>query len=330
MPTYKKITYAEAINQGMHQAMELSEDVIVMGQLIDYKPGVFGTTVGLIEKFGKKRVRDFPVAESLMTSAGIGAAVAGQRVILVHIRIDFMMYSLDAVVNWLSLWRFKSNNESNVPLVIRAIVGRGWGQGPQHSKSFHSWFAHLPGIRVAMPATAFDAKGLLLESIFGEDPSIIIEHRALFNLKDQVPKEPYRVRYGKAVIRKEGKDVTLVAIGCSVIDALKAAKNLENEGISVEEIDPRTLTPLDRDTISKSVLKTKRLVVVDPGWHSFGASSEIIASISEKNIHKMKANPIRITLPDSHTPMSVSLEKKYYIKQENIVSAVKKLINHKE
>ena len=309
MSTYKKLTYAEAINQGMHQAMELNEDVIVMGQLIDYKPGVFGTTVGLIEKFGKKRVRDFPVAESLMTSAGIGAAVAGQRVILVHIRIDFMMYSLDAVVNWLSLWRFKSNNESNVPLVIRAIVGRGWGQGPQHSKSFHSWFAHLPGIRVAMPATAFDAKGLLLESIFGEDPSIIIEHRALFNLKDQVPTEPYRVRYGKAIIRKEGKDVTLVAIGCSVIDALKAAKNLEDEGISVEVIDPRTLTPLDRDTISKSVLKTKRLVVVDPGWHSFGASSEIIASISEKNIHKMKANPIRITLPDSHTPMSVSLEK---------------------
>ena len=326
MSIYKKLTYAEAINQGMHQAMELNEDVIVMGQLIDYKPGVFGTTVGLIEKFGKKRVRDFPVAESLMTSAGIGAAVAGQRVILVHIRIDFMMYSLDAVVNWLSLWRFKSNNESNVPLVIRAIVGRGWGQGPQHSKSFHSWFAHLPGIRVAMPATAFDAKGLLLESIFGEDPSIIIEHRALFNLKDQVPKEPYRVRYGKAIIRKEGKDVTLVAIGCSVIDALKAAKNLEDEGISVEVIDPRTLTPLDRDTISKSVLKTKRLAVVDPGWHSFGASSEIIASISEKNIHKMKANPIRITLPDSHTPMSVSLEKKYYIKQADIVSAVKKLI----
>ena len=330
MLTYKKITYAEAINQGMHQAMELNEDVIVMGQLIDYKPGVFGTTVGLIEKFGKKRVRDFPVAESLMTSAGIGAAVAGQRVILVHIRIDFMMYSLDAVVNWLSLWRFKSNNESNVPLVIRAIVGRGWGQGPQHSKSFHSWFAHLPGIRVAMPATAFDIKGLLLESIFGEDPSIIIEHRSLFNLKDQVPIEPYRVRYGKAIIRKKGKDVTLVAIGCLVIDALKAAKNLKAEGISVEVIDPRTLTPLDRETISKSVLKTKRLIVADPGWHSFGAASEIISSISEKNIHEMKASPVRITLPDSHTPMSAPLEKKYYINQDDIVSAVKKLIKQKK
>ena len=313
----------------MHQAMELKKEVMVMGQLIDYKPGVFGTTVGLVKKFGEKRVRDFPVAESLMTSAGIGAAVAGRRVILVHIRIDFMMYSLDAVANWLSLWRFKSNNESNVPLVIRAIVGKGWGQGPQHSKSFHSWFAHLPGIKVAMPATGFDAKGLLLESIFGEDPSIIIEHRSLFKLNDQVPIKPYRVRYGKAVIRKKGKDVTLVGIGCLVIDALKAAKKLEDEGISVEVIDPRTLTPLDRDTIRKSVLKTKRLVVLDPGWHSFGAASEIIASVSEKNMHKMKSNPIRITLPDSHTPMSASLEKKYYIKQSEIISAIEKLINKK-
>jgi len=324
MSKYKKITYAEAINQAMHQAMDLSEDVITMGQLIDYKPGIFGTTVGLVEKFGDKRVRDFPVAESLMTSAGIGAAVAGQRVILVHIRIDFMMYALDAIVNWLSLWRFKSNNESNVPLVIRAIVGRGWGQGPQHSKSFHSWFAHLPGIKVAMPSTAFDAKGLLLESVFGEDPAIIIEHRSLFNLKDHVPIKPYRVKYGKAIVRKKGKDVTLVAIGCLVIDALKAAKNLELQGINVEIIDPRTLTPLDIEAIKKSVTKTKRLVVADPGWHSFGAASEIITLVSEDSSIKMSSNPIRITLPDSHTPMSQPLENNYYIKEEDIVLAIKK------
>ena len=324
MSMNQSITYAEAINQGMHQAMQLSKNVMVMGQLIDYSSGVFGTTVGLVNKFGEKRVRDFPVAESLMTSAGIGAAVAGQRVVLVHIRMDFMMYSLDAIVNWLSLWRFKSNKESNVPLVIRAIVGRGWGQGPQHSKSLHSWFGHLPGIKVAIPATAFDAKGLLLESIFGEDPSIIIEHRSLFGLKDQVPIEPYRVRYGRALVRKEGKDVTLVAIGCLVIDALKAAKILDEEGISVEVIDPRTLTPLDSKTINKSVLKTKRLIVADPGWHSFGAASEIIASISEKSMNKMQSNPIRITFPDSHTPMSASLEKKYYLSQDDIISAIKK------
>ena len=323
----KKITYAEAINQGMHQAMQLSKNVMAMGQLIDYKSGVFGTTVGLVEKFGKNRVRDFPVAESLMTSAGIGAAVAGQRVILVHIRLDFMMYSLDAVVNWLSLWRFKSNKLSNVPLVIRAIVGKGWGQGPQHSKSLHSWFAHLPGLRVAIPATAFDAKGLLLESVFGEDPSIIIEHRSLFGLKDQVPEKPYRVRYGKAVIRKKGKDITLVSLGYLLVEALKAANTLEKKhGVSVEVVDLRTLTPLDRDTINNSVKKTGRLVVVDPAWYSFGAASEIMASIVEKNLKYLKTNPARITLPDSHTPMSANLEKNYYFNDKKIVSKILELI----
>jgi len=323
---YKKITYAAAINQATHQAMKLSKSVMIMGQHIDFSPGVFGTTVGLIDKFGKKRVRDFPAAESLMTAAGIGAAVDGKRVILVHSRIDFMLYSLDSIVNWLSMWRFKSNKESNVPLVIRAIVGKGWGQGPQHSKSLHSWFAHLPGIKVAMPSTAFDAKGLLLESIFSESPSIIIENRSLFNLTDNVPTSPYRVRYGKAAIRKKGKDITLVAIGSLVIDALKAAAILESEGISVEVIDPRTLTPLDSETINKSVLKTKRLAVADPAWHSFGAASEIITSVSEKQAKQMKANPVRITLPDSHTPMSAPLEKKYYLNKERIVLEIKNLL----
>ena len=146
----------------------------------------------------------------------------------------------------------------------------------------------------------------------------------MFGLKDQVPIEPYRVRYGRALVRKEGKDVTLVAIGCLVVDALKAAKILDAEGISVEVIDLRTLTPLDSETINKSVLKTKRLIVADPGWHSFGAASEIIASISEKSMNKMQSNPIRITLPDSHTPMSASLEKKYYLSQVDIISGIKK------
>ena len=320
---YKNITYSQAINQATHQAMKLQKNVMIMGQLIDYKPGIFGTTVGLLEKFGKDRVRDFPVAESLMTSAGIGAAVAGQRVILVHIRIDFMMYAMDAIVNWLSLWRFKSNNKSNLPIVIRAIVGRGWGQGPQHSKSFHSWFANLPGINVAMPATAFDAKGLLLESIFGEDPTIIIEHRSLFNLKDKVPVQPYRVKFGEAVIRREGKDITLVAIGCLVVDALKAAEVLRKDGIDVEVIDPRTLSPLDNKTIIRSVKKTNRLVVADPGWQSFGAGAEIIAKVCEITGKDMLSNPIRITLPDSHAPMSQTLEKQYHLDVSKIVKKIK-------
>ncbi|MFL2875807.1 MAG: alpha-ketoacid dehydrogenase subunit beta [Candidatus Pelagibacter sp.] len=324
---YKNITYAEAINQATRQAMELKNNVMIMGQLINYKPGIFGTTVGLSKKFGSERVRDFPVAESLMTSAGIGAAVAGQRVILVHIRIDFMMYAMDAIVNWLSLWRFKSNNKSNVPLVIRAIVGRGWGQGPQHSKSFHSWFANLPGIRVAMPATAFDAKGLLLESIFGEDPTIIFEHRSLFNLKDKVPIKPYRINFGDAVVRKKGKDLTLVAIGCLVVDALKAADILSKKyKIDVEVIDPRTLSPFDYKTVNRSVLKTKRLIVADPGWQSFGAGAEIVAKICELQSKNMIANPLRVSLPDSHAPMSKTLENEYHLNTDKLVHIIKKFL----
>ena len=150
-----EISYGDALNQGLRQAMELSDSVIVLGQLVDYGPGVFGSTTGLVERFGPERVRDFPVSESAMTATGIGAAVAGCRPVLVHHRLDFMLYSMDAIVNWMALWRFKSNTQSSLPIVIRAIVGRGWGQGPQHSKSLHAWFAHVPGIKVAMPATAF-------------------------------------------------------------------------------------------------------------------------------------------------------------------------------
>lgn len=324
MTKIKNITYAEAINEAMSQSMKIDSKVITMGQLIDYKSGIFGTTSGLVEKFGSERVKDFPVAESLMTSAAIGATIAGIKVVLVHIRIDFLLYSLDAITNWLSLWRFKSNNKSRAPVVIRAIVGRGWGQGPQHSKSFHAWFANLPGINVAMPSTAFDAKGLLLESIFGENPCIILEHRSLFNLKDNVPSEPYRVKYGKAVVRRKGRDISIVAIGCMLLDCLKVAKILGQENISVEIIDPRTLSPIDRSTIINSVKKTGRLIVVDPGWVSYGASAEIITTVIESPDVKMKSKPIRVALPDSHTPMSQSLEDEYYINKKKILSAVRK------
>ena len=149
----RSISYAQAINEALHQAMELAPEVIVLGQLVDYHSGIFGTTTGLVDRFGPERVRDFPVAENLMTATAMGASLTGLRPVIVHQRLDFMIYSLDAIVNWLSLWRFKSNGHSSMPVTIRAIVGKGWGQGPQHSKSLHAWFAHLPGLRVAMPAT---------------------------------------------------------------------------------------------------------------------------------------------------------------------------------
>src|SRR5437667_4358155 len=322
----RQLSYAQAINEALHQAMELSDKVVVLGQLVDYKAGIFGTTTGLVDKFGPRRVQDFPVAEHLMTATAMGASLTGLRPVIVHQRLDFMIYSLDAIVNWLSLWRFKSNGRSSMPVTIRAIVGKGWGQGPQHSKSLHAWFAHLPGMRVAIPATADDAKGLLLESIFGESPAIFVEGRSLFSMKAEVPEMPYRVRFGKAAIRRTGNDVTVVAIGNMVPIALRAASTLQEEGVEVEILDPRTLSPLDMETIFASVAKTRRLVVADPAWGSFGAAAEIISRAAEAMGPDLKARPVRFCLPDSHTPMSSALEAKYYPDGSALVAVIRKIL----
>ena len=318
----RQLSYAKAFLEATDQAMALCPDVIVLGQLVDTKSGIFGTTTGLVDKYGAERVQDFPVSENLMTATAMGASLTGLRPVIAHQRLDFMLYSLDAIANWLALWRFKSNGKSAMPVTIRTIVGKGWGQGPQHSKSLHSWFAHLPGLRVAVPATAYDAKGLLLESIFSETPAIFVEGRGLYSMTDEVPEEPYRVRFGQAVVRRPGKDATLIAIGSMVPTAMRAAATLEKAGIDVEVVDPRTLTPLDRRTICDSVFKTRRLVVADPAWHSFGAAAEIITTVVENLGDKLKSKPVRVTLPDSHTPMSMALEPEYYPDESDIVEAV--------
>lgn len=322
----RKLSFAKAINEALHQAMELSGDVAVLGQLVDYRSGVFGTTTGLVERFGPDRVQDFPVAEASMTSAAIGAAIAGVRPVLVHQRLDFMLYSMDALVNWMALWRFKSNGKAGLPVTIRAIVGQGWGQGPQHSKSLHAWFAHLPGLKVAVPATARDVKGLLLESIFGEDPAIVIEHRSLFNMEDVVPQEPYRVRFGQAAVRRPGKDVTLAALGAMVPVALRAAQRLATESIDVEVLDLRTASPLDWEAICRSAAKTRRLAVADPAWRSVSVAAEVMAVAAERLGKDMKSNPVRITLPNSHTPMSAPAEARYYPGDDAVAAAVRTMV----
>jgi pyruvate dehydrogenase E1 component beta subunit len=322
---HAELSYAEALNQGLSQALELNDGVIVLGQLVDYGPGVFGSTTGLVERFGPERIRDFPVSESAMTAAAIGAAIAGFRPVLVHHRLDFMLYSIDAIVNWMALWRFKSNGQSSLPIVIRAIVGRGWGQGPQHSKSLHAWFSHVPGLRVAVPATAFDAKGLLLEAIFGENPVIMVEHRSLFALKDRVPQVPYRVRFGRAAVRRGGTDITIAAIGVMVPFALRAASRLSAMGVEAEVVDLRTVAPLDTDTVVASVRKTGRLCVMDPAWQSFGVSAEIVARVSERAGRTLRAAPLRIAHPDSHTPMSSALELAYYPQEDAVVARLRSL-----
>jgi pyruvate dehydrogenase E1 component beta subunit len=320
----RSINYGQAINEAMHQACELCDDVIVLGQLVDYsKSGIFGTTTGLVERFGPQRILDFPVAEALMTSCALGAAVAGMRPVLVHQRLDFMLYSLDALTNWMALWRFKSNGKSSVPVTIRAVVAKGWGQGPQHSKSLHAWFAHLPGLRVAVPSTAYDAKGLLLESIFGEDPAVVIEHRSLWSMVTEVPEVPYRVRFGQAARRRQGQDVTIVALGMMVPLALRAADRLAAEGISAEVLDLRTVSPLDVDAVCTSVHKTRRLVVADPAWRSVGVAAEVIAAVCEQLGDRLAARPVRVSFPDSHTPVSAALEKEYYPTDDTVLARVR-------
>ncbi len=312
------LTYSQSINEALDQAMKIDKDVYIFGQLVDYSPGVFGTTTNLEKKYGKNRVQDFPVAESLMTSMSVGMAVKKKRIVLVHHRIDFLLYSMDAIVNWISLWRFKSNAKSNLSITIRAVVGKGWGQGPQHSKSFHSWFANLPGIRVAMPSTPFDAKGLLIDSIFSDIPTIIIEHRSLFNNKQEIPKKIYRIPFGKANILKTGKDITIVAIGYLAQTANQMAQKIKKSlNISMEVIDIRTLTPIDFKTIIKSVNKTKKVLILDPSWSSFGSAGEIMSGIYERVSNK---NIIidRLSYPDSHTPASSALEKKFYLDEKKI------------
>ena len=322
----RSLSYAKAILEATDQAMSLCPDVVVLGQLVDTHSGIFGTTTGLVDKYGSARVQDFPVSENLMTATAMGAALTGLRPVICHQRLDFMIYSLDAIVNWLGLWRFKSNMTSAMPVTIRTIVGKGWGQGPQHSKNLQSWFAHIPGIRVAVPATAYDAKGLLLESILGETPTIFVEGRGLYSMTDEVPEPPYRVRFGQAAVRREGTDVTIVAVGLMVPLALRAATVLEHEGVSVEVIDPRTIAPLDRKTICDSVFKTRRMVVADGTWRSFGSAAEIITSVVENLGDKLMAKPVRVTLPDSHTPMSRALEPEYYPDENDIVAAVRSVL----
>jgi acetoin:2,6-dichlorophenolindophenol oxidoreductase subunit beta len=322
----RPLSYAKAINEALRQSMELSESVVVLGQLVDYPSGIFGTTTGLFDQFGPNRVHDFPVAENLMTATAMGAALTGLRPVIVHQRLDFMIYSLDAITNWLSLWHFKSAGKSNMPVTIRAIVGKGWGQGPQHSKSLHAWFAHLPGLRVAVPATASDAKGLLMESIFSETPAVFIEGRGLFGMTANVPEKPYRVRFGRGVVRRTGTDVTCVAIGTMVPMALRAAAALEADGISVEVFDPRTLSPLDREGMFASIGKTHRLIVADPGWQSFGAASEIVASAAERFNGEFLASPVRFCQPDSHTPMSSVLETQYYAEDTALADAIRRMM----
>lgn len=322
---FKKMTYAQTINETLHIAMKKDKNVCVIGQLVDYKSGIFGTTSNLIDSFGSKRVIDFPIAESLMTSHAIGLSLLGLRPVLVHQRLDFAMYSLDSIINWISLWRFKSAKKSNLSMVIRVIVGKGWGQGPQHSKSMYSLFSHLPGLKVYVPSNPKDVKGMLLNAIFDDSPSIFFENRALFDVEDNVNEKFYKIEPGKCSKVLKGNKLTLVSFGNEFqICKRTILKNSYEKDIDL--IDLRSTKPLDIETIKESVKKTKKLLVVEGDWKSYGVASEIISRVSEDSKIVLREKPRRLCYPDSHTPASSFLEKTFYIDEKKILKVLKKMI----
>jgi len=323
----RTVTFREAISEAFVQGFERDPSLFMMGCGVTDPKGIFGTTLEVARRFGKERVFDIPLSENGITGFAIGAALVGMHPIVVHQRSDFLLVTMDQIVNHAAKWKYMSGGKFSVPLVIRSIVGRGWGQAAQHSQNLHALFAHIPGLRVVLPSDAYDAKGLMLASLAARSPVIFIEHRWLHEMSGEVPAEPYRIPLGKAGIKRAGEDLTIVAISHMVPESLKAAALLEKEGISVEVCDLRTLSPLDWETVYDSVRKTRRLLVADTGWRSFGASAEIAAQVYEEMETHLKAPIRRVALPDGLTPCCASLEKIYYPDVETIVRTVKELLS---
>lgn len=325
MSTDRKLSYSLAINEAFHQMMSSDESVFLIGQGVKSPWYVGNTAQGLLERFGPERVIDTPVSENAMTGAAVGAAIVGMKPIIVHPRMDFMLYAIDPIINEAANWHYMNGGKTSVPMVIWGIINRGGEQAAQHSQSFHAMFAHIPGLKVVMPSTSYDAKGLMIEAIKDPNPVIFIDDRWLYGYEEIVPEEVYGVEIGKGIVRKEGKDVTLVAASFMACESMEAVRELGKEGIDVEFIDPRTVKPIDQDLIFKSVMKTGRLLIVDGGWKTCGFAAEISAMVSENIFEYLKMPIKRVTLPDCPAPASAELEKVFYRYSRDIIEAVKQI-----
>jgi len=323
----RKLTYSLAINEALHQMMAHDPSVFLIGQGVKSPWYVGNTAAGLLKKFGSGRVIDTPVSENAITGTAVGAALVGMRPVVVHPRVDFMMYAMDPIINEAANWHYMFGGKSSVPVVIWGIINRGGEQAAQHSQSLHALFAHVPGLKVVMPSTPYDAKGLMIAAIEDDNPVVYMDDRWLYNLEGEVPEEIYSVPIGKGIIRREGKDVTLVANSYMVVESMKAAEDLEREGIDLEVIDLRSVKPLDETLLFESIKKTGRLVIADGGWKTCGMAAEISALISENIFNVLKAPIMRVTLPDAPAPASRTLEKEYYPTSKKIAHAVKSILS---
>ena len=322
----RELTYAQALYEGTVQEMERDPSVFVFGLGVDDPKGIYGTTKDLHLRFGEKRNFDTPLSEDAMTGVAIGAALAGMRPIHVHQRMDFLLLCMNQLVNLASKMSYVFAGEYSVPMVVRAIIGRSWGQGAQHSQSFHSYFMHTPGLKVVAPTTPHDAKGCMIAAIRDNNPVIFVEHRMLYNNKGFVPEEEYTVPFGQARMLTCGEDITIVAVSHTVVEAIRAYHHLLDTGIHAEVIDPVTLAPLDMQTIISSVEHTGRLLVVDNSWTTAGASAEIVASTVE---HFQDTKPIKVKrmgFASTPCPTTKPLENLFYPNSRTIAAAAFEMV----
>jgi len=326
----RQISYAQAISEALVQGMEANPEVFLFGLGVDDCKGIFGTTSAATQRFGSARVFDVPASENALTGIAIGAALNGKHPILVHARNDFMFLALDQMINNAAKWKYTYAGKTSLGFTMRAIVGKGWGQGPTHSQNLQAILAHFPGLIVALPSNAYDAKGITLQALKHQGPVVIIEHRSLYDHKIPVPQETYELNFGRARVSRQGKDVTVVATSSMVPEALRAAYILSEFGIQLEIIDPVTIQPLDEQTIFNSVKKTGRLICADGDWLNCSFASEVAARVAEKSFHDLKAPIKRIGWPECPAPVSKTLEDAFHPTHKNIIRAVLEILNRKE
>ncbi|MBU2494944.1 MAG: alpha-ketoacid dehydrogenase subunit beta [Candidatus Omnitrophica bacterium] len=322
----REITYRQALNEALSEEMERDQSVFLMGEDVAVYGGAYGVTLNLMQKFGEKRVRDTAISEAAIIGAGLGAAITGMRPVVEIMYIDFMGICLEQIGNQVAKIRYMFGGKTRVPLVIRTEGGAGRTLGAHHSQSLESWFIHVPGLKVIMPATPADAKGLLKSSIREDNPILFIEHKMLYNVKGPVPEGEYLLPIGKADVKRPGKDATVIAYSRMLYSTLEAAKRLAEDGIEVEVIDPRTLLPLDMETIAESVRKTHRAIIVEEDTKTGGTGAEIGMQIMENCFDELDAPVLRIAGADIPMPKSAVLEKLAIPDADRIYREIKSLV----
>ncbi len=318
------LAYSDALKEALDQALELDANVVVLGQGVNDPVGMFGVTTGLHKRHGKERVTDTPLSEDALTGVCVGAAMAGMRPVYLHNRPDFLLLTFNQLVNHASKIHYMDNGQSRVPMVVWSAIGRGWGSGAQHSQAIQGLLLGVPGLKVVMPSTPYDAKGLMLSAIADNNPVLIFEHRWLMKQKGVVPQELYKVPIGKGVYRRRGADLSVIGSSHTLALAMQALD--KRPEIKADVVDLRTIKPLDKEIILESAAKTGKVLVVDTGWQIGGVCAEVAALIAENCPQKLKAPVVRLGLPDSPTPAGFTLEQFYYPDVERIGSAIDGLI----